>query len=101
VWSQIRGIARLWVPQPSILSIRPATLAILVARMALLEGPPVISRKICLKVSLSTAVCYVPWEMAIPHPATRVHLLTLHCPVPRLVSGEGDTGQHKKEILIR
>ena len=34
--------------------------------------------------------------MAIPHPATRVHLLTLTALCPALVSGEGDTGAAQK-----
>src|SRR5712691_9211578 len=34
--------------------------------------------------------------MAIPHPATRVHLLALTALCPALVSGEGDTGAAQK-----
>src|SRR6266446_2940102 len=34
--------------------------------------------------------------MALPHPATRVHLLTLTALCPALVSGEGDTGAAQK-----
>src|SRR4030095_10344397 len=42
------------------------------------------------------AVCCVPWKMAIPHPATRVHLLTLTALCPSLVSGERRTGAAQK-----
>ena len=38
----------------------------------------------------------MPWEMAIPHPATRVHLLTLTALCPSLVSGERGTGAAQK-----
>src|SRR5262249_1466658 len=41
-------------------------------------------------------VCCVPWEMAIPHPATQVHLLTLTALCPCLVSGERRTGAAQK-----
>jgi len=74
--------------------------AILVARMALLEGPPVIAEDLLEGVFVDPlSLCAMGDGYTTPCHSGPPAYLTALCPA--LVSGEGDTGQHKKEILIR
>src|SRR5215510_13634573 len=105
VRAQIRGVARLWSTTAEHLVNDGLDMAILVPRMALLEGPPVIAEDLLEGVLVDTLDCRC-------HSACLYHVLarssTWRCPLLSpslpLVSPWRDRQKmecSKKEILIR
>ena len=74
-------------------------LSLLVARIALLEGLPMIAGRAAGRSLYRPAVGCLPWDMAIPRPDRRVYLFFLPCCSPSAhgspPSKSSSTGQQK------
>src|SRR5215510_7903515 len=101
VRAEIRRIARLQGTTAEHFVDNGLHAAILVARMALLEGPPVIAEDLLegIFVDPLSVVCHGRWLYHTLPPGSTC-LPSLPCAPPWSLE-RGEQGQHKKEILIR
>src|SRR5215831_12932908 len=101
MWAQIRRIARLQSATAEHFVDDGLHMTILVARMALLEGPPVIAEDLLEGVFVDplSVVCHGRWLYHTLPPGSTC-LPSLPCAPPWSLE-RGEQGQHKKEILIR
>src|SRR6267142_4043223 len=101
VRAQVRGIARLQGATAEHFVDNGLHVAILVARMALLEGPPVIAEDLLEGVFVDplSVMCHGRW-LYHTLPLGSTCLPSLPCAPPWSLE-RGTQGQHKKEILIR
>src|SRR5712692_8956575 len=101
VRAQVRRIARLQGATAEHFVDHGLHVAILVARMALLEGPPVITEDLLEGVFVDplSVMCHGRW-LYHTLPLGSTCLPSLPCAPPWSLE-RGTQGQHKKEILIR